>query len=256
MRLSSTKVRVSIYLDVQYIEASVGPGRGIAEVATGSDRIASAAPMTPAAPPSRRASPSSSPRRPSWRPASDYGELRLLALAMIAEQPQPRLRTHGRGIEEQIGSSSTPSPGVISPTLAWLEGTRLRPPPTPRRARSRRHSRLAAPGKTFLAAEWHRAHRCPARPASGASRTPPPGRRPGPGAAGNRDLEELALRLRLRDGRLEPAAAEAVAAALDSAAQAVDAAEMNSSPPSPSPRGAGPSRVAAGRRCLARSPER
>src|SRR3974390_2082631 len=50
----------------------------------------------------------------------DYGELRLLALAMIAEQPR-----HGyelmKAIEERMGGSYSPSPGVIYPTLAWLE---------------------------------------------------------------------------------------------------------------------------------------
>src|ERR1700759_1689517 len=50
----------------------------------------------------------------------DYGELRLLALAMIAEQPR-----HGyelmKAIEERMGGTYSPSPGVIYPTLSWLE---------------------------------------------------------------------------------------------------------------------------------------
>src|SRR4051812_30777633 len=50
----------------------------------------------------------------------DYGELRLLVLAMIAEQPR-----HGyelmQVIEERTGGSYSPSPGVIYPTLSWLE---------------------------------------------------------------------------------------------------------------------------------------
>jgi DNA-binding PadR family transcriptional regulator len=50
----------------------------------------------------------------------DYGELRLLVLALIAEQP-----AHGyeliKIIEERFGGSYTPSPGVIYPTLSWLE---------------------------------------------------------------------------------------------------------------------------------------
>src|ERR1044072_6068887 len=50
----------------------------------------------------------------------DYGELRLLILALIAEQPR-----HGyeliKSIEERFGGRYTPSPGVIYPTLSWLE---------------------------------------------------------------------------------------------------------------------------------------
>src|SRR6185312_13416701 len=50
----------------------------------------------------------------------DYGELRLVVLAMIAEQPR-----HGyelmKAIEERMAGSYSPSPGVIYPTLSWLE---------------------------------------------------------------------------------------------------------------------------------------
>ena len=50
----------------------------------------------------------------------DYGELRLLLLAMIAERPR-----HGyeliKAIEERMGGSYSPSPGVIYPTLSWLD---------------------------------------------------------------------------------------------------------------------------------------
>src|SRR5262249_32296193 len=50
----------------------------------------------------------------------DYGGLRLVMLAMIAEQPR-----HGyefiKLIEERSGGSYSPSPGVIYPTLAWLD---------------------------------------------------------------------------------------------------------------------------------------
>src|SRR4051812_37924481 len=50
----------------------------------------------------------------------DYGELRLLVLALIAQAP-----AHGyeliKTIEDRFGGSYTPSPGVIYPTLSWLE---------------------------------------------------------------------------------------------------------------------------------------
>jgi DNA-binding PadR family transcriptional regulator len=62
-----------------------------------------------------------SSRSASHRPAfRDDGELRLLILAMIAERPR-----HGyeliKAIEERFGGSYTPSPGVIYPTLSWLD---------------------------------------------------------------------------------------------------------------------------------------
>jgi DNA-binding PadR family transcriptional regulator len=50
----------------------------------------------------------------------DHGELRLVVLALIAEQPR-----HGyeiiKEIEERLAGSYTPSPGVIYPTLTMLE---------------------------------------------------------------------------------------------------------------------------------------
>src|SRR5262245_65112117 len=56
--------------------------------------------------------------RRSVRPF-DYGELRLLVLSMIEKEPR-----HGyelmRAIEEGMGGTYSPSPGVIYPTLSWL----------------------------------------------------------------------------------------------------------------------------------------
>ena len=50
----------------------------------------------------------------------DQGDLRLVILAMLAEQPR-----HGyeliKEIEERLGGAYVPSPGVIYPTLTWLE---------------------------------------------------------------------------------------------------------------------------------------
>lgn len=50
----------------------------------------------------------------------DYGELRILLLAMIGEKP-----AHGyelmRQIEERFAGQYVPSPGVMYPTLAWTE---------------------------------------------------------------------------------------------------------------------------------------
>ncbi len=50
----------------------------------------------------------------------DYGELKILLVAMLAQRP-----SHGyeliKAIEERMQGRYTPSPGVIYPTLAWLD---------------------------------------------------------------------------------------------------------------------------------------
>jgi len=50
----------------------------------------------------------------------DHGDLRLIILQMIAEKPR-----HGyeliKAIEDQLGGSYSPSPGVVYPTLTMLE---------------------------------------------------------------------------------------------------------------------------------------
>ncbi|PWE53794.1 hypothetical protein DEM27_22980 [Metarhizobium album] len=50
----------------------------------------------------------------------DYGELRLLILSIISERP-----SHGyeliKSVEDHFGGSYTPSPGVLYPTLSWLD---------------------------------------------------------------------------------------------------------------------------------------
>lgn len=50
----------------------------------------------------------------------DQGDLRLVILALLAEQPR-----HGyeliKEIEERLSGAYVPSPGVVYPTLTWLE---------------------------------------------------------------------------------------------------------------------------------------
>jgi DNA-binding PadR family transcriptional regulator len=50
----------------------------------------------------------------------DQGDLRLVILALLAEQPR-----HGyeiiKAIKERLGGAYAPSPGVVYPTLTWLE---------------------------------------------------------------------------------------------------------------------------------------
>ena len=79
----------------------------------------------------------------------DYGELRLLALAMIAGQPR-----HGyelmKAIEDRMGGSYSPSPGVIYPTLSWLEDMGYAAVES--EAVGRKRYRITGEGEAFLAA--------------------------------------------------------------------------------------------------------
>lgn len=146
----------------------------------------------------------------------DYGELRLLLLAMIAEKP-----SHGyeliKAVEERFGGSYSPSPGVIYPTLSWLDDMGYAA--VVAEDGNRKRYRITPEGEAFLAAN---------RAAADALRT-----RIGAGGHGGRDLVpapvlramenlKMALRLRLRQGPLDPAAAQAVAAAIDDAAKLVE----------------------------------
>lgn len=147
----------------------------------------------------------------------DYGELRLLMLAMIAEQPR-----HGyelmRALEERTSGSYSPSPGVTYPTLAWLEDMGYA---TVEAEGGRKSYRITPEGEAFHAANRGAVDSLFARLGSGEGR----GRHgePAPVTRGMENLK-LALRLRLRNGPIDQATAENIAAALDAAALAVERA--------------------------------
>jgi DNA-binding PadR family transcriptional regulator len=146
----------------------------------------------------------------------DYGELRLLALAMIAEQPR-----HGyelmKAIEDRMGGSYTPSPGVIYPTLSWLEDMGYTAVEVQETGRKR--YRMTAEGETFLAANRAAVEALFAR--MGPQRQGGPTDVPAPVLRGMENLK-MALRLRHKRGPIDDTAAQAIAAALDTAAQAVE----------------------------------
>lgn len=87
------------------------------------------------------------PHRRRGRPF-DYGALRLVVLAMIAETPR-----HGyelmKEIEERMAGGYSPSPGVIYPTLAWLEDMGFA---VSEAEGGRKCYRITAEGGAFLAA--------------------------------------------------------------------------------------------------------
>src|SRR5690242_21258228 len=146
----------------------------------------------------------------------DYGELRLLLLAMIAERPR-----HGyeliKVIEERFSGSYTPSPGVIYPTLSWLDDMGYAAIEAEKAGR--KCYRITAEGEAFLIANRVAADALLSRVgpsgAGGADQVPAP-------VVRAMENLKLAMRLRLKQGPLDQATAESIAAALDAAAQIVE----------------------------------
>jgi DNA-binding PadR family transcriptional regulator len=146
----------------------------------------------------------------------DYGELRLLILALIAEAP-----SHGyeliKSIEERFGGSYTPSPGVIYPTLSWLDdmGYAVIEPETG----GRKRYRITPEGEAFLTANRAVIDELIARGREG-------------GHGGRKDVPpqvmramenlKMAMRMRFKRGPVDEETANSIAKALDEATQAVE----------------------------------
>jgi DNA-binding PadR family transcriptional regulator len=142
----------------------------------------------------------------------DYGELRLLVLALIADQP-----AHGyeliKTIEDRFGGSYTPSPGVIYPTLSWLEDMGYA---SVDQQGGRKSYIITDEGKAFLAQNQQAADGLLNRTG-------------GEGPERPRQIQVMramqnlktALRMRLVAGGLDEAAVDAIAAAIDEAAQKI-----------------------------------
>lgn len=145
----------------------------------------------------------------------DYGELRLLILAMIAERPR-----HGyeliKEIGDRFGGAYSPSPGVIYPTLAWLDdvGYAVIEP----EASGRKLYRITSQGEAFLVANREAADELLSRAGSG---SPGEDALPASIVHAMKNLK-LAMRVRLRRGPIDQAAAEAIAEALNAAARNVE----------------------------------
>ena len=144
----------------------------------------------------------------------DYGEFRLLVLALIADQP-----AHGyeliKTIEERFGGSYTPSPGVIYPTLAWLEdmGYAIVDPQGGRKSYA-----ITADGKAFLEANKEVADSLLNRTADETHRQ----RRPERQIQIMRAMQNLKTSLRLQfGGAPDQARIDAIAAAIDEAANKI-----------------------------------
>ncbi|HLY06711.1 MAG TPA: PadR family transcriptional regulator [Rhizomicrobium sp.] len=137
-------------------------------------------------------------------------------MALIAEEPR-----HGyeliKLIEERSGGSYGPSPGVIYPTLAWLEDMGYARIETEDSGR-KRYS-ITREGRSFLDANRASAGELLARLATNES-----GRAAGVPSAVVRAVENFktAMRLRLKQGPMNDAASEKIAAALDAAVRIVE----------------------------------
>lgn len=147
----------------------------------------------------------------------DYGEMRLLVLNLIGEKP-----TYGyeliKTIEDKFAGSYTPSPGVIYPTLSWLEEAGYI---RPAEDEGRKTYQITPEGEAFVAANRAGLDEILSRAASPQAE--------GRGGRRNmpvpvlRAMENLktALRLKLRNGGLDPQEEERIAALLDEAARAI-----------------------------------
>lgn len=146
----------------------------------------------------------------------DYGELRLLILAMIAEQPR-----HGyeliKDIEERFGGVYSPSPGVIYPTLSWLDdmGYAVAEP----EAGGRKLFRITAEGEAFLVANRAAADALLERMNAAGEEGRPHLSRPVLTAM---KAFKHAMRQRLERGPLGEEEASKIAAALDAARHIVE----------------------------------
>jgi DNA-binding PadR family transcriptional regulator len=145
----------------------------------------------------------------------DHGELRLVVLALIAEQPR-----HGyeiiKAIEERLAGSYSPSPGVIYPTLTMLEELGQA---TVAEAGGKKQYAITEAGQAVLSENRAAVDAALARiQAVGTLR----GSSGAPQILRAMENLKLALRLRMDRGPLTEAQLRLVAEALDAAAVAVE----------------------------------
>ena len=148
----------------------------------------------------------------------DQGELRFVLLALIAEAP-----SHGyeiiKAIEDRLGGSYSPSPGVIYPTLTLIN--ELGFATVSESGGGRKLYTITEEGRAHLAenkpvvdAVFARMQRASAATAGGRS----------PQVVRAIENMKTALRLRLSRGPLGDTEAQAIADALDAAARAIERA--------------------------------
>ena len=148
----------------------------------------------------------------------EQGDLRLLLLSLIAEKPR-----HGyeliKAVEDSVGGAYSPSPGVVYPTLSLLED--LGHAKVEEAEGGKKLYAITPEGSAFLETQAPAIALLQARmeeaSVAGRGRSAPQIMR----AMGNLGM---ALQLRLSRGPLTEEQTQAVAAAIDAAAQAVERA--------------------------------
>jgi DNA-binding PadR family transcriptional regulator len=145
----------------------------------------------------------------------DHGELRLVVLALISEQPR-----HGyeiiKEIEDRVAGTYSPSPGVIYPTLTMLEELGQA---TVAESDGKKLYAITADGAAYLAANKTALDQALQRMQS--VNTAHSGG-PAPEIMRARENLKLALRLRESRGPLTEQQVRDIAAALDAAAIAIE----------------------------------
>jgi DNA-binding PadR family transcriptional regulator len=145
----------------------------------------------------------------------DHGELRLVLLGLMEEKPR-----HGyemiKAIEDRAGGAYSPSPGVIYPTLTMLE--ELGHTVVTEEAGKKRYA-LTEDGIAFLHGNRRAVDAAMARMDEAAAAQ---GDGPAPPIVRAMENLRLALRLRLARGALNETQVRGVAAALDTAATAIE----------------------------------
>ncbi len=145
----------------------------------------------------------------------DSGDLRFVILALIAEKP-----SHGyeliKAIEEKLGGGYTPSPGVVYPTLTLLE--ELGYVTVEAQDGGKKLYSITDAGTAFLAENQRTVDGLFARMDQARSR----GGRFSPQIMRAMENLKTALKYRLMEGPLTEAEVQALAAAIDQAALAIE----------------------------------
>ncbi|SEJ47852.1 Transcriptional regulator PadR-like family protein [Variovorax sp. OK605] len=148
-----------------------------------------------------------------------HGGLRFVLLQLIADKP-----AHGyeliKAIEDRLGGSYAPSPGVVYPTLTLLEELGYLSVETADGGGRKRYS-ITASGQEFLAANREMADAMMARMSGGVDGAGPRGGRPPQVTRAIENLK-LAMRMRLSGAPMTEQQAHDFAAVLDSAAQQIE----------------------------------
>ena len=145
-----------------------------------------------------------------------HGDLKLVILSLIAEKPR-----HGyeiiKAIEDQLGGAYSPSPGTIYPTLTLLE--ELGYVTVRAEEGNKKLHTITEEGKAFLEANRTALDPLLARLEEFSRMM---GGGPAPQILRAMENLKLALRMRMARGPLSAEQNEAIAAALDAAASAVE----------------------------------